>query len=82
MRDRIDVVVLDVYECDRCVLGQVYGSYGAAPEAAKYDDDRGDVWNAPAREYGFEAYSAFRDGEYAALTVEWRRVIESRRAES
>lgn len=76
--DRIFLNSLDVSDCALCVLGQVYGGWGNAPDGAKYDDDDTDDYLSPARERGFEQY--VKEG-YEALTAEWRRLIESRRAE-
>lgn len=75
--DRIDLDTLSVEHCDLCILGQIYGDYCDAPDEAKYASI-GDA--TPSRDRGFNAYSG-RDEEYEALTVEWRRLIESRRAE-
>lgn len=80
--DLVNLDTLDLSSCTLCVLGQLFGEYEDAPLAAKYTPDLAST--GPARSRGFEvAYrtaSAYR--EYADLTAEWRRVIESRRAVS
>lgn len=75
--DRIFLNSLDVSDCTLCVLGQVYGGWMEAPDDAKYDEEDED-YLSPARVRGFEKYGKER---YEALTAEWRRLIESRRAE-
>lgn len=62
-RDRIDLEGLDVYDPFRCVLGQVYDSFGLG--VAMLDLAQ------PARAYGFDC----EPFERVALNAEWRRVL-------
>lgn len=71
-----------------CILGQTFGDYGAAPLGVRGSDR----YDTAASALGFiadEVCSATRedrdvdddylDDEYAALTVEWHRLILARR---
>jgi hypothetical protein len=82
---RVDLAVLDLGDCRRCVVGQLFG-----PE---YEHEHERDWGV----YGwgldmlglnaarFEEYAHgfdiedFGGREFAALTAEWRRVIAARR---
>lgn len=80
--DRIDVDTLNVASPCKCILGQAFGDYDTSPYDARWSPtggyaarDRGfnvDVWD--------EMPYVEEEAEYADLTAEWRRLIESRRA--
>jgi hypothetical protein len=91
--EQIDLDVLDLNNCNNCILGQLYGHYAGAPQALKWLDPL-DVAGYIAPDYGFDRrpslfvgdadYRALAeeaaDAEYDALTEEWRRVITARRS--
>jgi hypothetical protein len=70
---KLSVTVLDIEDCQRCVLGQLFGSFQEAPEVATWSsihlegDYVGDV-------RGFNG----SDYHMPLLTEEWRRVITDR----
>jgi hypothetical protein len=74
----VDPVGLDIASPCNCVLGQLEGNYHDFVDVQSWYDDQ-------AAALGFNGrlnltLRAIRD-EQDALTVEWRRLIESRRAE-
>lgn len=83
--DHVDIEALDLESCQRCVLGQLFGDFRESPLLAGLDLDSpwGDAQaEANTAPLGFDVF----EGEdscsgFAELTAEWRRVIESRRAE-
>jgi hypothetical protein len=73
---RVNLSVLDVSDCTRCVLGQLF---------AEDDPDSPYGWglhelgldSLSDAAYGFEQSDNY-DHDYDDLTVEWRRVIAAR----
>lgn len=65
----VDLDRLDVGRCDRCVLGQVFGSYGT-----------GLVIAFPNLTAGESVAHGFFDTYPDVLTEVWRRVIAERQA--
>jgi hypothetical protein len=82
--ERVDVGLLDLADCKRCVLGQMFGIFHDAPLLADVDwtSDAGvaqaDALTVPR---GFDLPDDEEDS-FPALTAEWRRLIESRREAS
>ena len=73
--NEIDVDNLDLRSLDACVLGQLYGDWGAGQDAL--EEFR---WNGEAQiEYGFEVAAPHSTPRYAALTEAWRVEILRRR---
>lgn len=64
-RDRIDLDVLDIGDCDRCILSQLE-AWSVAPHA-----EAAHGFDLPLGEIGIEGY--------APLTEEWRSYIEATR---
>lgn len=82
--DRIDLEQLSLSSCWHCVLGQLHGSFLSAPiiramEGCKHGSQEWNERQAVVRSLGF-ATKNHRD--YPALTVEWRRLIDARRAQA
>jgi hypothetical protein len=66
----VDLTLLLLASCDRCVLGQLYGDYSRATDVFDEDDY--------PEQYGFDLF----EGDpltYEDLTAEWKRVITERR---
>lgn len=79
----IDLEDLDLASDCRCILGQVIGEYTAALDELKVCDGEGLGFDAVMGDYDDPiAEVRRRDAEYAALTAEWKRVIEARRAQA
>jgi hypothetical protein len=80
--DKVDLDTLDVGSDCRCILGQTFGHYQRSPEDARWSVPDGMTYLAADR--GFNVDNNPDDeaetAEFAELTAEWRRVIESRRA--
>lgn len=74
--DEIDLDTLDLRSLDDCVLGQLYGDWGAANRAIPEIE-----WNSGSQAYyGFELDGApFSRDRYKALTDEWRDQVLMRR---
>lgn len=76
--ERISLDKLDIESDCGCALGQVYGGYNDSPYTAR--------WHAKGKylavERGFVVDILENDqrGAYAALTAEWKRIIQERRA--
>jgi hypothetical protein len=71
---QIDLEVLDLSDCDRCVIGQLYpGINDTGRIDTAYDPDLG--FDAPATVTSARATGA----AFAALDAEWKRVITERR---
>jgi len=66
----IDVDRLDLGNCERCILGQLYGGYDQALQMLD-----GEVAKRPAT-FGFNTYGPER---FWTLTERWRTYIERRR---
>jgi hypothetical protein len=72
--DRINLDILDLYDCQKCVLGQMFGLYSAAPLApADYPTEWLDDVAIPL---GFD----IDDESYTQLTDAWRDLILAHRA--
>lgn len=89
--EEIDLVELDMDSCNMCVLGQLFGNFWDAPisdtpppieqeELAAYHEMAGARGFSYGRRITIPAEEAALDEDLDALTAEWRRVIESRRA--
>lgn len=68
--EHINLRLLDLAHCHRCVLGQLFDDFDLRPTELRPLD--------VAALHGFERESPYQ-AEYADLTAEWRRVITSRR---
>lgn len=77
---RIDLETLDLGDPCKCVLGQEYGDFGVAPAEVAGASE-------PAVAFGFDVHSSWFgrvrteadvEAECAALTAEWRWLIEQR----
>lgn len=71
---RVDLDSLDLADCAQCVLGQLFGSYGQAPQEL--------AGNANGRLYGFDRGVLYGGPTYADLDDAWRRLILKRRAQA
>jgi hypothetical protein len=83
--ERIDLSKLNLGECGHCVLGQLFGDFWDAPvfgeSANPYTEEEFQSVFGLARPLGFAAPKGDdSDASYAALTAEWKRLIEERRA--
>jgi hypothetical protein len=83
--DRIKLPELDLKSCLNCVLGQLFGDFDEAPYAARdhaqpLGFDR--VLPPEVDRLSWTAIESAIEADYEALNAEWRRVIESRRAEA
>ena len=71
--DDIDLTSLEMSECARCIVGQIWGLADRAntpTPAYHYDED-----------YGFDVFDGdISQGAYEKLAEEWRDLITSRRA--
>ena len=75
-RSRVNPETLDLARCDRCVLGQLYGSYGQGTS-------RHALTLAEVIDYGFQTSAVFdTSGTWPTfeagcrpLTAEWRRQL-------
>lgn len=81
--DRINLDKLDLTCGCHCILGQTWDGNGDVGEeywlhAERLFDDDSDLFVAPA-DHGFNAHDGEGE-EYAALAIEWRRLILARRA--
>ena len=77
-RADIDLGVLDLADCGRCIFGQLYGHYWKGIELHELTDGATVAlgFTVTGDEPGQEA----DESEYAPLTAEWKRVIAGRRA--
>lgn len=81
--DRIDLDELQMDDCCRCMLGQVFDDYWKSPLLAG-DIAKGSSDLPSAVPLGFQSQhvdlnSEAADAEYESLAAEWRRVIAERR---
>lgn len=79
--ETIDLDRLNLRDACLCVLGQVYGGFWKVVEGGRFAEDEADAFDIAAG-MGFAGYDDERRDVYYALDEGWRRVIESRRAES
>jgi hypothetical protein len=70
---KIDVERLRLEDCRACVLGQLYGSFGAGLRALDLH------WPDPEK-LGFYKAGLPTDSNYRRLTAAWRALISERRA--
>lgn len=79
----IDLGRLDISSCTRCILGQIYGGFNAAPLDVRWDGDDIDA-EYIAADRGFDVWAELVEEELAAdaaqLTTAWRELILARRA--
>lgn len=77
----IDLDILDLSDCSRCVLGQLGGDYSDV--IGEIDPDADDEHSAWAIEHGLEAENSFVFAvavRYGDLNVAWREAILDYRA--
>lgn len=77
--DRVNTIKLDIQNCERCVLGQVFGDYFAGSRELG-------IWENE-EEYGFDRiqdldYIEYMLQDYLDLREEWQRVITVLQAKS
>lgn len=77
--DRVDLDILDMNDCDDCIVGQVFEDYREGLEDLGFDLERDDEYD-----FGFdlddEAYkpSLTRAEAWHALAVAWRAEVRAR----
>lgn len=67
-REAIDCGALDLGDCNRCVLGHVFGDYESGLAELGLSEEE-------AIEYGFDVGSARDHRSYSWLTKKWRKVL-------
>lgn len=72
--EKINVETLDLVECDRCVLGQLYGHFRKGVEAVGLPVTLYNMY--VGAEYGFNVYGPACDCD--ALTPDWIEAINER----
>lgn len=81
--DLVDVKVLDLASCGRCVLGQVFGSYWAGLPAISSAEDL-NTQTLKSAALGFTVHYTdcpspyIEDRAFAELTAAWRDLIATR----
>ena len=76
----VNVATLDVDDCWRCPLGQVFGGYGSGVVALNLSDHETIVHGFAGTHDEAGDDLPVSDEELAALTAEWARVIAGRQA--
>jgi hypothetical protein len=69
--ERIDVEAIDLVSCRNCILGQVFGEYGAGIDALDLDEHT-------VITHGFDL-GHIEEEQHEQLTVVWRERIEAMR---
>lgn len=77
---RVALDALAMERCDRCVLGQVHGSYDRGIRTLFFAIETRSGREQAVRDYGFEAKMGLPT-EYADLADAWRAEIRARIAE-
>lgn len=83
---RVQLGILDMGECDNCVMGHLYGSYESSPMMRHqfnrefgFEVFRGDQWREALRGAGDHYAHPEHAKEYTLLTLAWRKEIMARR---
>lgn len=84
---RVDLETLRMANCDRCVLGQVYGEYSAGLAALRETLADGETYLDFSLRHGFYAHMREKEGggwaddpwgDWHELEAAWRREIDER----